>query len=1035
MSMEKISQELGFFDKAREFTNLSGQLLELSQSEFKSIMQELRSADDSVREVVVGKNSANKRLKDILKEIESNFNRKEYLVAIAEVVTFKEVIDELNEKLKSLNIEFIKAHYDLLAENLSPEARSKLLSLKESLGSDNYNLIKQAGLLDVIYNFFSSRSKTLKSLEQRYPRAIKSLKTTTSGLFKACNSLYSKLLQSLKRMKESRIKRNIEDYLTEKNRLITYIDSFNSQFKSYYNANLKKIIDQLESPFTGDVVETPSAPQILETKIDPAVSDLSVTFSPKPLVVDEAVPLPKPKEDDSKKETPTMGERSDKKEEDLIKNKINFSPKKLFNELQFNFEDSKDPSPQLQELCSKAEASLSNFKPEADVNVMSENYVKDMENHINYALLANEVSIAINNIILKIKNIKDESYNKIKAELLELKKINKKNPIVYLTSENVNKICNDPAGSMPFKENIRSVIAKTIEKIKSISNEIKYSVEPKKDETEPEPDLKDDEPIEKPDDETIGKSIDDDAVEKKDDTTEILDRKNLIRTAASLNQEIKNIISELTVVNINNYREVCDKYISQVEKLNNKINLFNSNFEILSESDPLKLKINNISKIIKAINIENFKKMYYILKSKETADPELFKFILNKINSTFNRLKEGAESLYTKEVSPIDQPEPASPPAEVSEKKDEEKPEISSLSAVELNKFKINFYNNLSFKDRVIYTTIPTDELKDSFIAKNLSMLNEKLTKELESLVVKLNMDKSVIPSAGNKLELFNKLSELKNELVLKLSKKNIQDLLKTTAVARSQGVKKGEKITIPGEVEKLLDLILSDGNVEDIKECVYGIQDIINYLVNKADQETEYRDYYTKYDIYNCLQSIVANLVKNKEIDFNKLNKNQKDNIKKIFTTDSQFYASLLGKIGGALHRQDEFELIKHTDIPVIEEKLSNIPSEYLDPQIAYRPIAESEKSPISSNEDFNKIISSIGSMWKSASGMKDNIKKIVIKSIVNNISAFLKDKDQKFKSDFIKYLEVNQKSIRGMSADIDLPYVTMIIENLKKK
>ncbi len=226
--INKLAQRFGLGGSIRESINLGGNWLEMTNSDFKSIMNDLRETDSRIRDLVTGKNTSHDSLKNILKNVEKNLNRREYVAALSEVVKFYDIVIEAAEELKSLDPDFLKSHYRTLSSELSSDQINSLFSLKQkpTLASHHQSkIVKQAGILDFLHNIFSSRARELRSWEKRFPRSANKLRSSIASLFKISISINNSIISSLKKMKEFRIGRKVEDYLEEKKALLSRIDS------------------------------------------------------------------------------------------------------------------------------------------------------------------------------------------------------------------------------------------------------------------------------------------------------------------------------------------------------------------------------------------------------------------------------------------------------------------------------------------------------------------------------------------------------------------------------------------------------------------------------------------------------------------------------------------------------------------------------------------------------------------------------------------------------------------------------------------
>ena len=289
--IEKLAQEFGLMGKLRESINLGGNWIEITSPEFKSMMKELRNVDDNLRNLVTGKNTDHDSLKNILKNTETDIKRREYAAALGKMVEFYDIIEKSKKELESLSLDFVSAHYQLLGSELSEGARENVFGLKKRMAAGQNDLIKNAGLLDTLHNIFSGRGRALGAWEKRFPRHAQKLKSAISSLLRISVSINNSIVSSLKQMGEFRIKRQIEDYLQEKDRLLRRMENDNTSFKQYYNSQVKEIVDKMEEALMGGAAAP--APAVAPA-VAPAAPAVAPAVAPAAPAVAPAAPAVAP---------------------------------------------------------------------------------------------------------------------------------------------------------------------------------------------------------------------------------------------------------------------------------------------------------------------------------------------------------------------------------------------------------------------------------------------------------------------------------------------------------------------------------------------------------------------------------------------------------------------------------------------------------------------------------------------------------------------------------------------------------------------
>lgn len=244
--MDKIAQRRNWLNKLREKTNIGGKAMEVFSPTFLELMENLRTIDDEIREQAVD-------LKDILKTAKTNFNRREYMTAIAFLGRFHEKVEIIDNELSKLHgtvdkhhQEFLYGdvdpeHVDYITNKLSPRFEAKPNSKTAEL--ERASLNKEAGLSDWWHNIHSDRGRTLSAWEKRFPRYAKELKTHTAQMINKSEAYLNGLLLTFKLLNTLRSTRKLEEYLKVSSKLREKYKSYNAAFTTFYNSQIKKFID------------------------------------------------------------------------------------------------------------------------------------------------------------------------------------------------------------------------------------------------------------------------------------------------------------------------------------------------------------------------------------------------------------------------------------------------------------------------------------------------------------------------------------------------------------------------------------------------------------------------------------------------------------------------------------------------------------------------------------------------------------------------------------------------------------------------
>ena len=240
--MDKIAQRLNWLQRTKEKT--LGKLKDLKtdflgSNEYREIVEKLISVDDEVREKAF-------EIKDYLKIAESNFNRREYMFAIAYLAKFHEKMEEIMNAFQGLNDVVHKHHHAFLFGDLDQDQREYLMEKmpKWFKGSPSKTAsIKEASLSDWWYSMTTDRGKGLRQWEKRFPQTARELKNQTNNMLNKSKALSATFLNLLKQLGKYRVSRKIEDYV----RLLPSINNkyrtYNKSFNDFYNKYVKNYIE------------------------------------------------------------------------------------------------------------------------------------------------------------------------------------------------------------------------------------------------------------------------------------------------------------------------------------------------------------------------------------------------------------------------------------------------------------------------------------------------------------------------------------------------------------------------------------------------------------------------------------------------------------------------------------------------------------------------------------------------------------------------------------------------------------------------
>jgi hypothetical protein len=279
--MQKTAQKRSILNKLREMTNVSGQAAEkFFNPQFKAVMESLRAKDDQIRSLVAGApigdgdpGSDPVALKDLLKSAKSNLNRREYMVAVAELGRFHKRFSDINRELDKLKFDIDAVHHQFLFGTedepiLNDEQKKHLHDLKSRFArTQRMELIKEAGIMDFFYNIGTRRGRALSAWEKRYPKETARLKKDTTTMLVKSEAALSQILSTLKEMASARSVRNPEQYTKFAEKITKSYQSYDGSFKEYYNTNIKGWLDKVELVAPTEPISEKESDEIATQKI------------------------------------------------------------------------------------------------------------------------------------------------------------------------------------------------------------------------------------------------------------------------------------------------------------------------------------------------------------------------------------------------------------------------------------------------------------------------------------------------------------------------------------------------------------------------------------------------------------------------------------------------------------------------------------------------------------------------------------------------------------------------------------------------
>lgn len=251
--MQKTAQKRSLINKLREFTDIGGKAAETDwvlnpvyDSELKKTMDDLREkTDDPIRAIVSGEQidtapapDDGLSLKAVLKNAQSAINRRQYMVAAANIGKFHRKVELINDILVLFKGNLDKIHTQFKRAPLSEsdlkelqETRARIKKIKE--------LNKKANIFaDWYHNITTDQGKALAFWEKRYPNKVKSLKTDTDNLLKASESLLKTIISTMGTLGKYRANRQPDLYIEESRKITSSFSKYNNVFDAYADKHM-----------------------------------------------------------------------------------------------------------------------------------------------------------------------------------------------------------------------------------------------------------------------------------------------------------------------------------------------------------------------------------------------------------------------------------------------------------------------------------------------------------------------------------------------------------------------------------------------------------------------------------------------------------------------------------------------------------------------------------------------------------------------------------------------------------------------------
>src|SRR5260221_6512738 len=179
-------------------------------------MESLKALDDRVRSELTGKQigkaeepAIKQSAKDLLKLSRTSFNRREYMSGVSDLAMFHKKIQTIVNDINKFFIDVNKIHHRFLFEGVDDEKINRFRQHMEPKAASMIadQLIKEAGLVDSLVNFFTNRGRGLAAWEKKYPKETKLLREGGVKMLDQADSVLTSTISVLKDMATARATR------------------------------------------------------------------------------------------------------------------------------------------------------------------------------------------------------------------------------------------------------------------------------------------------------------------------------------------------------------------------------------------------------------------------------------------------------------------------------------------------------------------------------------------------------------------------------------------------------------------------------------------------------------------------------------------------------------------------------------------------------------------------------------------------------------------------------------------------------------
>lgn len=260
----KLAQEYGFWSKVKDVMPGAGGwgkgMRSLLSGEYKEKVKLLEETDETVRKILMGDNSYNHEIKDMLFYLEQSFLDKKHMDMAHYAAGLSKIVQkavESGKEVSNLSQEDLAKYYGISPKDIedylsrADQSTSMADHNKEDDDVQNALLMDIARGVEGLVNNISVRRLYRKLLsdpiEWLYKKDTRERTRDANELLQDSKAFVQKVLEIMNTLKTHRRSGNISEWVTEFSKLNELEQFYNKKQKEFYNKYIKPIMDKLQS--------------------------------------------------------------------------------------------------------------------------------------------------------------------------------------------------------------------------------------------------------------------------------------------------------------------------------------------------------------------------------------------------------------------------------------------------------------------------------------------------------------------------------------------------------------------------------------------------------------------------------------------------------------------------------------------------------------------------------------------------------------------------------------------------------------------